>query len=314
MKTSSALTSLLLVMLSATFVRADEINPSALVEQLDAPEFAARDRAERALIERGETALPIVEKAARSKSPEVALRAKRIVRTVRHQALLTEFTKLSQATDDRQFDLETGLYLVARIDHPALDRKSLNQRLDALADEVRTQAKLIAGRRPATPLELVDATRHVLFEKHNFRGNETTYNDPANSSIDRVLVTQRGLPILLSQLTIAVGRRAGVRLQGLALPGRYMVWYQPPPGKAGDERIIDAFDGGKVLSRDDLEDLLASFGSGFDQRADLVAASNRETLTRVLRNLIRHNFEAGRDELATDCEAYEAILIAYDSQ
>ncbi|MBL8828997.1 MAG: transglutaminase family protein [Planctomycetaceae bacterium] len=200
------------------------------------------------------------------------------------------------------------MYLVTRIQEPLAERSAITEQLDKLAQEVRDElAATVKGRIP-TGSEQLTAVRNVLFSKHHFSGNEAQYAHPANSSLTRVLETKRGLPLTLSHVTIAVARRVGLQLHGVALPRRYLVWYEPPPGRAADEAILDPYAGGQALSRDDLEDLLAGLGVGFDQMADLKSATARETIGRALRNLSSHADQVGRGDLARDCRTYWGAL------
>ena len=54
-------------------------------------------------------------------------------------------------------------------------------------------------------------------------GNRDHYYDPRNSFIDEVLRRGLGLPITLSVVAIEIGRRAGVPIVGIGLPGHFMV-------------------------------------------------------------------------------------------
>jgi regulator of sirC expression with transglutaminase-like and TPR domain len=283
----------------------DEI--ATLIEQLDSDEFAERDQAERKLIARGRTVLPKVMAARNSPSREIAGRCRSIFRQLHHQILLDEFRRLA-ALDDADIDLEFGMYLVTRAQEPLVERETISKQLDALAKEVTDElAVTIKGRTPTAPEQLA-ALRKILFVKHGFTGNEAQYSHPDNSSLTRVLATKRGLPLTLSHITIAVARRVGLTLQGVALSRRYIVWYDPPPGRAADEAILDPFDQGRLLSRDDLEDLLAGLGAGFDQMSDLKRATGRETIARALRNLRSHSDQFGQTALADDCQAYWAVF------
>ncbi len=285
--------------------RADEI--ARLIEQLDSDAFAERVAAERELIARGRTVLPAIMREQSSASREIATRCRHIFRQLHHQFLLDEFRRLGQLSD-AEIDAEYGLYLVTRIQEPLLERSAITTQLDKLAQEVNDElAATVKGRAPSGSEQLT-ALRNVLFTKHRFSGNEAQYAHPANSSLTRVLETKRGLPLTLSHVTIAVARRVGLRLHGVALPRRYLVWYEPPPGRAADEVILDPFDHGQSLSRDDLEDLLAGLGVGFDQMADLKPATARETIGRALRNLSSHAEQMGRGDMAQDCRVYWGTL------
>ncbi len=54
-------------------------------------------------------------------------------------------------------------------------------------------------------------------------GDRSTYDDPRNSFLHEVLDRRVGLPIALSALTVAVARRAGMRLWPVAMPGHVIV-------------------------------------------------------------------------------------------
>lgn len=56
-----------------------------------------------------------------------------------------------------------------------------------------------------------------------FRGNAEAYYDPDNSYLNRVLDRGLGIPITLSVLAIELGRRCGIELVGIGLPGEFIV-------------------------------------------------------------------------------------------
>src|SRR5205814_1066528 len=82
-----------------------------------------------------------------------------------------------------------------------------------------------------------------LFHEAGFHGNRDEYYDPRNSFLNDVLDRQTGIPITLSVVAMAVGERLGLRIDGLALPGHFVVM-----ARSGGRRIIfDPFHGGKRL-------------------------------------------------------------------
>jgi regulator of sirC expression with transglutaminase-like and TPR domain len=95
----------------------------------------------------------------------------------------------------------------------------------------------------------VGGLSHFLFDDLRFRGNVQNYYDPANSYLNRVLDRRLGLPITLSVVTMAVGGRAGLTVQGIGLPGHFVVKATDGP----HEVIFDPFHGGQVLSPCDCE-------------------------------------------------------------
>ena len=63
----------------------------------------------------------------------------------------------------------------------------------------------------------------LLFEREGFAGNIDHYDDPENSFLDAVIERRLGIPITLSVLMMAVGRRLGVDVQGVGMPGHFLV-------------------------------------------------------------------------------------------
>ena len=124
-------------------------------------------------------------------------------------------------------DLGLGAMLIARIEHPGLDPQAELARLDQLA------ARL--------PSRDVEGLRRFLFEEERFAGNREDYYDPRNSCLNDVLDRRLGIPITLSVLAMEVGRRAGLRVDGVGLPGHFMA--------CADGILFDPFHAGAVVSR-----------------------------------------------------------------
>jgi regulator of sirC expression with transglutaminase-like and TPR domain len=89
------------------------------------------------------------------------------------------------------------------------------------------------------------------------RGDVETYDDPANSFLDQVLDRRRGIPITLSVLAIAVGRRTGVPLVGVGMPGHFLVRHEGQP-----RVLLDCFDGGRRLTSGDCEEIVRRIYGG----------------------------------------------------
>jgi regulator of sirC expression with transglutaminase-like and TPR domain len=118
------------------------------------------------------------------------------------------------------------------------------QTLDALGEEL-AHAVQSAQTTPDAEAQ-VDACVHVLSATHGFTGDREHYDDPANSMLDVVLETRRGLPILLSVVYAEVGRRAGIPLAGVGLPGHFVVGHfgADPP------LLRDPFADGAIVDTD----------------------------------------------------------------
>ncbi len=125
-------------------------------------------------------------------------------------------------------DLITGSLLIAAHDDPDLDLLHQAARVDELAERC--------------PEPTLDGVRRALFDDLRFTGDRRSYYDPANSLLHRVLDRRLGLPITLSVLTIEVGRRIGVPLDGVAMPGHFLV-----RDRVLQDVFVDPFSGGRLL-------------------------------------------------------------------
>jgi len=128
---------------------------------------------------------------------------------------------------EQTVDLGLGALLIAQIEHPELRPTHELKRLDELAAR--------AGRADVHHL------RRFLFEDEGFAGNADDYYDPRNSCLNDVLDRRLGIPITLSLLAMEVGRRLGLVVHGVGLPGHFMAM-------AGGV-LFDPFNGGAAVSR-----------------------------------------------------------------
>jgi regulator of sirC expression with transglutaminase-like and TPR domain len=160
------------------------------------------------------------------------------------------FARLVQrAEGDVPLD-EAALAIAATAD-PGADVGAALARLDALA--------------AACPAPTLEGLRDHLYRTERFRGNADDYYDPANSYLDRVLERRLGIPITLAVVLMEVGRRIGVRIEGVNAPAHFLVRH--------DERLLDPFDGA------------AEVVPGFVPAGALTPAGPHAILARMLANL-----------------------------
>ena len=189
--------------------------------------------------------------------------------------LLTEFSHAMRTDQDRPENLAL---LVGKLTEPGLDVDSYVRRLDELADQVEQSMPVGAlGRARA------EALIAVLHGEFDFFGNVENYYEPSNSFLHCVLDTRLGLPITLSLLYMAVGRRLGMTLRGLGLPGHFMLEYSDMNGVW----ILDPFHA-KVVSSEELSYYLTQV---FQQPVrisvslDQYRTDTRAWMLRILNNL-----------------------------
>jgi regulator of sirC expression with transglutaminase-like and TPR domain len=189
------------------------------------------------------------------------------VRSVRRNVDATErFAELVRRPPD-EVPLDETALLVAKHAHPDLDLAVPLAELDRLAGDVAgASAADVAG---------------ALFGEGGLTGNTVDYGDPRNSYLDDVLARRLGIPISLSVVMIEVGRRCGVRIYGVGMPGHFLV--QP----AGEPDVwFDPFHGGRRLDEAGCRELYEAMGLDAPFTIDLLrAVDTRSILRRMLANL-----------------------------
>lgn len=177
------------------------------------------------------------------------------------------------ASGNGQIDghLDHAALLIATAIDPEVDVTTQLGRLDQLAD--------VLGAR--SPGELaIGLFGGVNFDQdRHFGGNHQQYYDPDNSLLHRVLDRRVGIPISLSVLMIEVGRRQGISLHGVGMPGHFLV--------GSSEGYIDPFNGGMLMDEQGCEALFRRLvgPSAILPPHALDATAPAMILRRVLANL-----------------------------
>jgi regulator of sirC expression with transglutaminase-like and TPR domain len=152
----------------------------------------------------------------------------------------------------------------------------------------------------------VAALNAYLFDELGFEGNQQNYYDPRNSLLHRVLKNRRGIPITLSIVYMEIGRRAGLKVEGVGLPGHFIirVWEEAEEAPV----LVDPFSG-KVIDAEECQRRLDAIYGGRIILAEehLRMATTRAILARVLSNLKAVYIQAGLHRRAL--AAVERILL-----
>jgi len=188
-----------------------------------------------------------------------------------------------------EVDLAHASLLVACEEYPHLEVEPYLERLDAMAAALR--GRLSGPPAAAAPAEAAAAINHVLFEEEGFRGNTEAYYDPRNSFLNDVLDRRTGIPITLSTVYMAVGRRAGLGVEGVGLPGHFVARVRTDEGDV----LVDPFNRGLVLTAEHCQERLDRiYGGRVRLAADMLTpCPPRALLSRILRNLKAIYFKEG---------------------
>ena len=203
------------------------------------------------------------------------------------QARLPRITEdLLRAVDEPGEALAPAAFAIAGVEYPALDAAPYLQRLERMGEAACGRLQ----RQPAASTQTSIATLNAyLYEELGFSGNREHYDDPRNSFLNEVFDRRIGIPISLAIVYLEIGRRAGLRLEGVNFPGHFLVRAPADAGGADDDLIIDPFHSGALLSEVDCRQLLRQHvgdEAAFDRRL-LATATRQQIVVRVLVNLKR---------------------------
>ena len=134
-------------------------------------------------------------------------------------------------------DPERLAFYIAGAVYPALDVGHYQRQLDEMAAQVAAALDgLPTGRARA------EGFLHAIHHQLGFHGDVEHYYAPRNSCLNTVIDRRQGLPITLSLVCMSLGRRTGLRVEGMGLPGHFMVRFRD----GGGGWLLDPFYGRMV--------------------------------------------------------------------
>ncbi len=231
---------------------------------------------------------------------EKAKQIRRLAVDVTLAPMLEQLEQVIGGDSDSDERLLRGALMIAKLDNPDIDVDAYLNRVEKMSEEINERieddADAIARR---------DALHQYLFEENGFHGGRVEYYHPDNSHLDRVIDDREGLPITLSILYIELGRRIGIDVQGVGLPGHFVA------RQVIDEdsnQLIDVFERGALLSEEEAGRLVRDYTGRSINEADLREQTVVEILARVVNNLLGvASRDADLEAIHRYCEALVAI-------
>jgi hypothetical protein len=213
----------------------------------------------------------LLEELARGSSPAIKRHASGILADLQARNAREDFLLLCHLGGD-QFDIEKAAWLLARALLPGVSTIPCEEQVNEWGVEFLSRIHSAV-----TNEARIRLLGEFLSGELHFRGNTDCYYCEGNSLLPRLLSMRMGIPISLALLYIMVGSRAGMKIEGINLPGHFIA-------RHGD-LFFDPFYGARILGRDDLRSILSRQGIEFKE-SHLLPASPRQFLMRILANLL----------------------------
>lgn len=177
----------------------------------------------------------------------------------------------------------------------------VDEELEAIAQRVRDRAP------SGQPSALLAHLHDILFDEMELQGNEADYYNPDNSYLSCVLETRMGIPISLALLYADVAGRLGFDVEGVNAPGHFLVALVE---EDGHWTLVDPYFRGRIMTRDEALSRIAKIvpGSAGDHSHLLAAATHRQWVMRMLRNLMGVFQHQGKDDDAAAMAELAALL------
>lgn len=209
------------------------------------------------------------------------------------------FTEIVQASSGN-LDLASASLYIAGEEYPTLAVEKYLAYLDSTANVTRR-----AIPKSATATKQLTALSTHLAKIEGFQGSAEEKPDPRTVYLNEVIDRKLGLPISLSILYKEVAARNGIFLEGIGLPGRFILKYANSP----EEIFVDPANDGAVMSRGDCEELVRNMYQGqvVFREEFLHPYNDKQILVRLLTTLKVCYFESR--EYAKSLAATDRIAI-----
>ena len=193
--------------------------------------------------------------------------SRRYRRDVDPRSIKSRVRELLQLPDSR-LPLDELCLLISRMAGADIDVDDEMRKLD------------IAAR--AVPPSFDGLMMHLFQGPAAVRGNAEDYYNIRNSLLSEVHRTGLGIPITLSVLGIELGRRAGVDIVGVGMPGHFLV-----RSERDRDLFADPFGGGRLLDREGVRQLFSTITSGRAPWNDAYfrVVGTRDIVFRILNNI-----------------------------
>ena len=213
-----------------------------------------------------------------------ATRLRELAKRVHHRRAV-QALEAALKQPDQKIDLLHAAMLIAWLDNDEVDVAAYRKQFDRMA------AKLKKSLPPKATTQQKSAALHkFFFTQLGFHGSRIDYYSRSNSYLNEVIDDREGLPISLAVVFMELGRRIGLAVEGVGLPGHFVARI---PADKGPGQLVDVFDAGRTMpaleARNRILESYQSPPTG-EQAKQVVAqfleaAKRKAILVRMLANL-----------------------------
>ncbi len=201
--------------------------------------------------------------------------------------------KVCAAAQGDRFDLTACALACALHENP--DRN--------VAEALEVLASITASVQRRAPKTAQDFSE-LLFGEFGFGGPQGQYNDPNNCDVIHILTSRAGLPVGLGHVWRHAARVVKAPLFGTDTPGHFIMRLETHC----EPVFIDPFEGGSIVTSDDLEQIAQRAGLKSVSDRMLRPVSDRVMAVRLQTNLVARARERGDTQAWVRAAHRRAIL------
>lgn len=189
-----------------------------------------------------------------------------------------EFLKNVGDLSEDEIDLAETALMLGSLDRPGVSLQKYHHHLEILKLDTANE-----GHKARTAQERAEALIGVMWDRHEYKGDNKFYDDLQNANLMSVIDRRMGLPISLGILYMHTAHSQGWRAEGVNFPAHFLIRIYGE----NDQVILDPFHKGKVLDAHDLRDLVGTISGGVESLEQWHHAplGKRAILVRLLNNI-----------------------------
>jgi len=233
-----------------------------------------------------------------------------------HDRLVGEFAGLVNS-DNSQFNLSSAAFLIAKENNPELQTDLYERELSRLSDGLVEAIGLDTLRYNAR--RIIRSMSVFLFRECGFVPDLESPDDPLNIYLDTMLDRKTGVAISLTLLYCELGRRAGLDIRPVGLPGNMICRFYPNVVESDLEQevpeiLIDPYAAGKNIRRQDAHILIRNRFGGRIRLEDhyFDPLEPRQFMQRLLRLLKTIYLQRGDEEHAARIIDFLVAMYPWD--
>lgn len=187
--------------------------------------------------------------------------------------------------------VEKCLKLAQTLEYPDLNISEYVQKLSIMGKPLRYSLTDVKN-----PTYLISMLNEYMFDALGFVGEQDDYYNPKNNFLNVIIDKKSGIPITLSVIYVEIAKHIGLDLRLVGFPSHVLVKYS-------EEMILDPYGKGRLLTVEDLQDLLdRNYGGGVQFSPEFLNETDDEKiLIRMVRNLKNSYIQSFNYDMAMHC-------------